>query len=317
MNISSYQKMKDELINQVQLKEGFIKYLKVKQASKASIKSRLRIVSVYFDWLAIENLSVTEVSYTDLLSFMKWCNSREVSQRTIQSYIGTIKHFYNYLLEEELISKDPVTDIAVKGIKRKTLYPILSSEDLHSLYNQYPAESHQDKRNKVMLGMLIYQGLRTTELARLEVSHIKLREGNLDVLGGKKYNGRLLQLESYQVMDLYDYILHVRAELLQMKPKRKSQKPQVTNRLFIGEAGNCYSFSNFMTQLMLKVKQINSRVKNAEQIRSSVITKWLRGHNLREVQYLAGHRYISSTESYLRNDVESLKEEIQQFHPMG
>jgi integrase/recombinase XerD len=58
-------------------------------------------------------------------------------------------------------------------------------------------------------------------------------------------------------------------------------------------------------------------VKNAQQIRASVITKWLKSHNLREVQYLAGHRYISSTESYLQNDMEELIEEINQYHPLG
>jgi site-specific recombinase XerD len=56
---------------------------------------------------------------------------------------------------------------------------------------------------------------------------------------------------------------------------------------------------------------------NAQQIRASVITKWLRIHNLREVQYLAGHRFISSTESFMENDMEGLKEEINQFHPLG
>jgi len=65
------------------------------------------------------------------------------------------------------------------------------------------------------------------------------------------------------------------------------------------------------------VSECNHTVKNAEQIRTSVITKWLKIYNLREVQHLAGHRYISSTESYLQNDMEGLKEEVQQFHPLG
>ena len=60
--------------------------------------------------------------------------------------------------------------------------------------------------------------------------------------------------------------------------------------------------------------ELNPSVLNAKQIRASVITKWLKMYNLREVQYLAGHRYISSTESYLQNDLEGLKEEVQQFH---
>jgi hypothetical protein len=33
---------------------------------------------------------------------------------------------------------------------------------------------------------------------------------------------------------------------------------------------------------------LNERLKNAEQLRASVMTKWLRQHNLKETQYLAG-----------------------------
>jgi integrase/recombinase XerD len=32
---------------------------------------------------------------------------------------------------------------------------------------------------------------------------------------------------------------------------------------------------------------------------------------------MAGHRYVSTTEGYLVNDLEDLSEEITKFHPMG
>jgi integrase/recombinase XerD len=35
------------------------------------------------------------------------------------------------------------------------------------------------------------------------------------------------------------------------------------------------------------------------------------------VQCLAGHRYVSSTEAYLINDLEDLTEDIAKFHPIG
>jgi len=72
-----------------------------------------------------------------------------------------------------------------------------------------------------------------------------------------------------------------------------------------------------ITQLMIKVRMINPSVKNAKQLRASVIVKWLKQHNLRQVQHLAGHRYISSIKSYQQNDMEGLKEEVQQYHPLG
>ncbi len=48
-----------------------------------------------------------------------------------------------------------------------------------------------------------------------------------------------------------------------------------------------------------------------------MVTRMGETHDLRKAQYLVGHRDISSTEGYLQNDMEGLREEIQQFHPLG
>ena len=69
--------------------------------------------------------------------------------------------------------------------------------------------------------------------------------------------------------------------------------------------------------MMKPLKAKHEQLLNVKQIRTSVIVKWLKQYNLREVQYKAGHRYISTTESYQQNDIEGLKEEVNQFHPLG
>ena len=134
--------------------------------------------------------------------------------------------------------------------------------------------------------------------------------------GGTNRNEREMQLEPYQVMDMYDYTLQVRPLILGMEPKRKTQIKQETPQLFIGREGS-HNINNFMSSILIRLKQINSQVKNARQIRASVITKWLKQHNLREAQYMAGHKYVSSTESYQQNDLEGLQEEIGKYHPLG
>jgi site-specific recombinase XerD len=65
-----------------------------------------------------------------------------------------------------------------------------------------------------------------------------------------------------------------------------------------------------------ELKLINYSYQNAIQIRNSVIVNWLGQYNLRKVQYLAGHKYISSTERYKQDDLESLHEMINSFHPI-
>jgi integrase/recombinase XerD len=298
-------------------RDAFVEYMKKRQFSRNTLKTVRITIKLYLEWVAKERMEPEQVSYQDLLGFMRACSQKGTTQRTIQHYLNTVKHYYNYLEEEGRVSVNPTLGIEVKGVKRQVLYHILEPHELHALYNQYPSATHRDRRNKVMLGLLVYQGIRTEELSRMTTKEVKLREGKIDVIGSRKNNGRLMQLESHQVMDMYDYMLQVRPEILKMQPKRKSQQQQETEQLFIGEGGNCYSISNFMTQLMIKVRKINPSVKNAKQIRASVITKWVKMYNLRKAQYLAGHRYISTTEGYLQNDLEGLSEEVQQFHPLG
>ncbi|MCF6297662.1 MAG: hypothetical protein L3J08_06715 [Flavobacteriaceae bacterium] len=58
----------------------------------------------------------------------------------------------------------------------------------------------------------------------------------------------------------------------------------------------------------------NKQVKSVKQIRALIITNWLKNYNLREAQYFAGHRYVSSTEKHQQDDLESLHKTINTFH---
>ena len=68
---------------------------------------------------------------------------------------------------------------------------------------------------------------------------------------------------------------------------------------------------------MQELHKQNKQVESVKQIRASVINDWLKVYNLREVQYFAGHRNLSSTINYLINDLEDLKEDISKYHPIG
>lgn len=301
----------------IKISREFRQYLKSKAFTRKGIESRMTAIRLFWKWIDKEKIEAEEVSYNDLLSYMKYKSGKGATQRTIQNYMGVIRHYYQHLIIEEKIINNPALGIEVKGVKRKVLYNILEPQELQALYKGYKDDTVRGIRNKVMLGLLINQGLKTEELARLKVKDINLREGKIDVPGGRKSNSRVMKLEARQVMEIYDYVLKARAEIEQMRPKRKYQKKQQTNRLIIAEGGIISNFSNYTTSLLKKVRKINPAVLNAWQIRASVITGWLRMYNLRQVQYLAGHRYISSTESYLENELEGLKEEVEKYHPLG
>jgi len=42
---------------------------------------------------------------------------------------------------------------------------------------------------------------------------------------------------------------------------------------------------------------------------------WMKDDNIRQAQYKAGHRYVSTTESYRSSDADTLRDEIDEFFP--
>ncbi len=64
------------------------------------------------------------------------------------------------------------------------------------------------------------------------------------------------------------------------------------------------------------LRRLNTKYKNTVQLRQSVITEWLKKKELRTVQYMAGHKYVSSTERYQTSNLEDLKEALNKHHPL-
>lgn len=290
------------------MKTSFTDYLKTRGHTPRTITSFNRVATIFLNWQKKQQISVEQIRYQDILLFMKHCQ-KQVSQRTVQLYLNVIRHFYDHQIEQGKTEVNPVTGIKVQGVKRKALYHIFRPEELHAIYNSYQDESLKGKRNKIMLSLLVYQGVKTEELIKMEVQDVKLRDGKIEIPGGNKSERRLLQLESHQVLEFYDYVNNTRKEIL-------TQSGQKTDKLFVGmEGGN--SLDGCVFRLMFWLKKKNKLIVNAKQLRASVIVKWLKMYNLRKVQYMAGHRYISSTESYQQSEMEGLTEEVNKFHPLG
>jgi site-specific recombinase XerD len=288
---------------------SFNEYLKRLEQSCNSIASCETAVNLFLNWMKKQAIEPAQGSYADVLAYMKYCQKNGTTQRTIQNYLNMIRHFYNYLTEQKQIEVNPVTGIKVQGVKRKSLYHIFKPEELHAIYNSYQDESLKGKRNKIMLSLIVYQGTKTEELNKLEVKDVKLKDGKIEIPGGLRSEGRILKLESHQVLEFYDYVNNTRKEIL-------STSGQQTDKLFVSIEGGD-SLDSCMHRLLFWVRRKNKLVVNAKQLRASVIVKWLKIYNLRRVQYMAGHRYISATEAYKQNEMEGLTEEVNQFHPLG
>jgi site-specific recombinase XerD len=301
--------------------EKFTEWMLLKKYSPKTIITNIRIVEYFRQWAARENIfELEEISYQDAMMFISWSSKHGASQKTIGNYLNHVGKFYNFLLSEKLVTVNPVAHIKVQGIKRKVYYDILNVEELQMLHQQYPTTIEVNKhmppqeknilsrkRNKVILGLFIYQGLRVEEMSALEVQDLQLREGKIAIHARRRTAARIMKLESHQVYELMDYLHEIRKLFL--------EATGATSQLFL-QWKIKENFHNITQHMLRHLREINSRVKNFDQIRASVITAWLKQYDLRKVQYLAGHKYVSSTEEYKANNIDELQDDVTKYHPL-
>jgi len=298
----------------------FKQYLQSKNHSKSTIQGNLKNVEMLNKWAAKEGITLLEITYQDLLAYTKHLTKRGTGKSTIRTYIGSIRHYYSYQLKQNNITKNPTTNLQIKGVKRKMVYDILSPIELDQLYHKFTTtapvytKKHESElraleyqRDTVLLGLLIYQGITAQEIIKLQPQDIKLRQGQIEIPGGRKSESRELKLEAVQMLDMQEYLLKTRAEILQATNRESEQ-------LFIS-IGWSDSLYSTMSKFTNTIRKQTPRIQDLQQIRASVIVKWLKNYNLRQVQYMAGHRYVSSTEKYKLNDLRDLQEDINKFHP--
>lgn len=312
-------KLQQELKKQT----DFTNYLLMKGFSTSTVQRFVKDTEYFLQWAEKENVPIENASYADVLHFIQG-KREKVKQRTISIQINSLKHYFNFLATTGQAGENPTTQIQIRGIKRKTLYDILKKSELESLYNNFELPKEDDpnknqnwfktavlaaKRNKVIVGLMMYQGLTVYELGTLTEKDVKLREGKIFIAGSRRSEERILTLESLQILDIMEYQLKTRNEILQQTKKQSDN--------FFVSTGTSEHFNNTMQKLMQKLHKQNSKVTSAKQIRASVITHWLKLYNLRQVQYMAGHRFVSSTEAYLVNDLDDLLEDVNKFHPLN
>jgi integrase/recombinase XerD len=282
----------------------FTQYLESKIFSLRTVQHYTKYIQQFLTWLKAEDLKEEDFTYTDLLEFMRHCQQKGVTKRTVHNLLTMIRHYGNYLITEKKREDNPAAGVFIKGLIRKLPAHLLSIEELEELYRQYSIQLNVDASKKIMLGLMIYQGLTVGELMKLQSHHIKIKDGKIFIKGTKRTNERLLELKALQITALQNY-LHANkfkeGALFIEEIKKEVSERNINNRIQ-------YMFN--------QLRALNAKVINAKQIRSSVITEWLRKNNLRQVQYMAGHKYVSSTQRYQLNNLDDLKNELQQHHPM-
>ncbi|MFP5041649.1 tyrosine-type recombinase/integrase [Parasediminibacterium sp. JCM 36343] len=307
------------------------KYLQQKGLSKSTIKCYNTEILEFIAWCDQQGIEAEYATSTDITGYMKHLQNKGQANVTRNINLNTLKHYFDYHILNETRDDNPARHIKIRGIAYNTLYPIFTKQELESIYHNYHIPASNDpmskrnwfanrqlckQRNKAILGLMVYQGLGTDEVNRLTVKDIRLREGIVFIAGTRRGNEREMELKPHQIMELMEYQLTVRVALQKLQtatsdlyflPTPASGKKTITSNDGI----------NIWKRLSQDIRANNKKFVNFLQVRASVITYWLQQYNLRQVQYMAGHRYVSTTENYLANNMEALQADIDQFHPIG
>jgi integrase/recombinase XerD len=292
-------------MNQTPKAMTFEQYLQARRHSRATVKSYLQYGEQFTGWLYEERLSGEQATYSDVIAFMRQLYEKGKSKKTVHSGLNILRHYFNYLIAEGKREDNPAAGVYVRGIVRKLPGNLLAMDELEELYRRYQLQLNVDPAKKIMLGLLVYQGLQTEEITRLEPTHIHVKEGKVFVKGTPHSNERWLPLQAHQVMELQDYLQANRFKegIFLARPVRVDASPR--------------NISNRMRHMIVQLQKLNPKITSANQIRGSVITFWLQRYHLRQVQYMAGHKYVSSTQRYRVLNADDWQSELQKYHPMG
>lgn len=283
---------------------SFEEYLTAQGLKPDTIEQHRRYIHYFICWMSDESLFLSQVTHSEILDFADQLKQEGRSINQINRVLLAVRYYFSYLDKEGVTTHNPAAGITLKGRIRNVPHDLLEKEELEDLYDKYEIKDERTHRNKVILGLLVYQGLKREELETLRPEYLKLREGKIQIPATGTSNGRILSLQPHQILDLQEYLLLIR-------PKLQSR----SERLFTGR-NDIENLKNSLLHLNHALRKINPKLKNAIQIRQSVITEWLKEKDLRTVQYMAGHRYVSSTERYQTTNLEDLKEALNKHHPL-
>ncbi len=285
---------------------NFKQYLKKRKSSPLTIQSHLRNIKRFENWLENEGLSIKIIDRKDILTYLQNCKEKGNSNLTLSHKTNTLRKYFTYLE----VNPNPCQNLQIKGITKRLPDSLLNEKELTKLHESYPDKTIQNKRDKLILSLLIYQGITTAELINLELNDLNLEIGILEIKSSRQGEYRKLKLTDLQINDLKRYLKNTR-------PKLERASNVITNQLLInsGKSEQKTKLKNTIAELMKRLKKRHNYFKNARQLRGSRIALWLKTYNLREAQYMAGHRYVSSTERYSLNKTEDLQKALDKYHP--
>lgn len=252
-------------------------------------------------------------NHRDIVDYIGLLREQKQHPKSLRNNLFAIKIYYRYLLAIGKRSDHPCQHLYLKDqINRQiAVESLYSKETLTELYQNHQSKKEDNqKRDKIIISLLIYQALTTLEISQLKVEDIDLEAGTIRIQENQKNRGRTLSLKPQQILLFHNYL---QKDWLRF---HKKQRPSKRLDYFILSENGVQIWKSGINRMLNRGREKYDKL-TAIKIRQSVIAHLLQaGHDIRIVQEFAGHRRTASTEAYQQTGLEELKSAIDRLHPL-
>ncbi len=226
-------------------------------------------------------------SYGELLkSYLLKLREKRYSMSTTARKVASTKSFFKYMFDTGRMKENPTQNLPSPPVSRHALSFLSSSEYQKLLAEATKLSTPEAKRDAVMLELLYATGLRISELVSLNVKNIDLEQNCVHINSRRKvpFDHRLsLILKNFLRSDRLDLLYDEKEEALFLNRRGKRLTRQGFWQIIKGYASRA-GLGGKVTPQALRHSFARRKLES--------------GTELRQLQQLLGHAYISSTKVY-------------------
>lgn len=265
----------------------------------------------------IRSKPIETLDIEDLREYLLDLDKRNLKDSTIRRKLATLKVFFSFLEDEDLIDISPTRKLKNKYRILKRIPRVMSNKEVESLLKAthicvdreengsvFNTKRLKRLRDRAMLEILFTTGIRIDELVKLSLNDLDLNRKTL-LIHGKGRKERLLYISSNEV-------IHTIKEYLEYRAKYVLK----TRALFLnkfGERLSVHSISNIFREYS-DLAGIERRF-TPHCLRHTMATMLIdNGADVRSVQVILGHSSISTTEIYLEVSKRRKQEVLSRFN---
>ena len=288
--------------------DSFIAYLALeKNYSNHTVKAYQRDIEAFQKFALMEYETVLEdVSYNLIRNWIVTLVNKEISNRSINRKVASLKAYYRFLQRIGRVEKNPLSKHKALKTSKKIEIPFSEIEMEKVLQQIHFENDFVGCRDKLMIELLYTTGMRRAELINLELLDVDTNRNTIRVLG-KRNKERILPL-LHATKLLYAEYLFERNKLEQILDER---------HIFLSKSG-VKIYETLVYRVINKyLSEVSSKVKKSPHIlRHTFATHMLnKGADLNSVKELLGHSSLASTQVYTHNSIAELKKVHLASHP--